>query len=56
MTRLILLLLIGFSILSCKKNEIESIEVAMKNTGESLLSNAKINAVSIGIFKNRKKY
>ena len=56
MTRLILLLLIGFSIFSCKKSEIESIEVAIENTGESLLSNAKINAVSIGIFKNGKKY
>ena len=56
MTRLILLLLMGSSIFSCKKKPIESVEVAIENNAKPLLSNSKINAVSIGVFINEKKY
>ncbi|MEL7122237.1 MAG: serine hydrolase domain-containing protein [Bacteroidota bacterium] len=54
---------IGLAILSCNSNEStnsdqaeDPIQMAIKEQAESLLSDPKINAVSIGIYKNKKDY
>lgn len=63
MMKNVLFWFIGLAILSCNSNEStnsdqaeDPIQMAIKEQAESLLSDPKINAVSIGIYKNKKDY
>lgn len=58
MRQFLILLLIAASVLGCKNKTLpyDPIEIAIKNNADSLLSYPRINSVSIGVFKDGKKY